>query len=64
MVYVEAKIAGCMMRCLVDTGGVSLVPVSVTRDCCPCSTPLVLEMANGQRLPVEGEVTLPVELYR
>ena len=63
MVYVEAKIAGCMMRCLVDTGaGVSLVPVSVTRDCCPCSTPLVLEMASGQRLPVEGEVTLPVEL--
>ena len=61
--YVEAKIAGCMMRCLVDTrAGVSLVPVSATRDCCPCSAPLVLEMANGQRLLVEGEVTLPVEL--
>ena len=63
VVHAEAKIAGHRLTCLVDTGaGVSLVPKTIAEQFSPCSKPLVLEMANGDRLAALGEASLAVEI--
>ena len=63
VVYVEARIAGQQVRCLVDTGaGVSSLPESFATTLSLTSSSLTLEMANGEHSPVTGEVRLPVKL--
>ena len=63
VVHAEAKIAGHRLTCLVDTGaGVSLVPKTIAEQFSPCSKPLVLKMANGDRLAALGEASLAVEI--
>ena len=48
VVYVEAKIAGQQVRCLVDTGaGVFILPESFAATLSLTSSSLALEMANG-----------------
>ena len=65
VVYVEAKIAGQQVRCLMDTGaGVSILPESLATTLSLTSSSLTLEMATGEHLPVTDpeEVRLPVKL--
>ena len=60
VVYVEAKIAGQQVRCLVDTGAdVYILPESFATTLSLTSSSLTLEMVNGKHLPVTGEVRYP-----
>jgi len=58
--YLRAKLGGQVRDCLLDTGSdVTLIPASVVKDAEITETTHVLTAANGTRIAVLGEVTLP-----